>query len=496
MTTTTEVEHRISPVAKALAKDRLGVPLVTMHALSGSAPLTVVAAGTTTGYAITQNPGLALVYGLVAVVLMVFANGFVAMSRYIVNAGSFYTYIARGLGRTVGVAAAFTAKLAYNSMQVGLYGAFGAYLGGYAALRLGASGTWWVWALAGCAVIGVFGVLRIDLNGGVLGIVLASEMVLVIILDFVLAVHPQGGVYDFSALNPAHLAQSSFGAAAVTALAGFVGFEATTVFSEEARDPKRTIARATYLSLGLVGALYFASALIMTLAAGPGNIVGLAGEHTTELFFFLASPHVNAFLIDAGHLLVITSLFAALLAFHNTCARYAFALGREQVLPSALAAVGRRTGAPKGGSLFQTVVAFTVITGFAVAGYDPIVHLFFWLTTFGGLGVLVLMVLTSVAVLAFFTVTREGRDTGEGFWVSFAAPILSFFALVYILGQTLVSYHNLLGVPEGHAAAWMFPAGMAAVFGFGLLWAAWLKFARPDSYAKIGLGANASLMGR
>ena len=42
----------------------------------------------------------------------------------------------------------------------------------------------------------------------------------------------------------------------MTALLGFVGFEASTVFSEESRNPRRTVTVATYASLVLIVVLY------------------------------------------------------------------------------------------------------------------------------------------------------------------------------------------------------------------------------------------------
>lgn len=493
MSLKTQAASPPSAVSAALAKDRLGVPLVIGHALSGSAPMTVVAAGMTVGFFITGNPGLPLVYLVVAAALGLFSVGYVAMSRHIVNAGSFYTYITHGLGRPVGVGAAFVAKVGYNAMQVGLYGGFGVLAANYADQRLGLDLAWWAWALGAWLVIALFGVLRIDINGAVLGVVLACELVLIIVYDVVMATHPAGGTFDVSALSPAHLGTPSFGAAAVTAIAGLVGYEATTVFSEEAKDPRTTIARATYLSLGLIAALYAFSALAMTMAAGPANIVTVATDQQAQLLFHLVSPHMNTAFIDAGNILACTSLFAAGLAFHNTCARYAFALGREEVLPHMLAATGLKTGAPKGGSLFQSAIGLIVIVWFAVAGFDPLVQLFFWLTTWAALGVLALMFLTSFAVISYFWNTRSGRaHHSEGVWRTITAPVLAAAALGYILMQTFTNYHNLLGVPEGHRAAWMFPTAMMALFGVGALWAAWLRWWRPDAYARIGLGAAAS----
>ncbi len=77
--------------------------------------------------------------------------GYVAMTRHITNAGAFYAFIARGLGRPLGVAAALVALLAYSFLQVGLYGAFGPAAQAEAQAHLHLSAPWWAWALASWA---------------------------------------------------------------------------------------------------------------------------------------------------------------------------------------------------------------------------------------------------------------------------------------------------------------------------------------------------------
>ena len=44
-------------------------------------------------------------------ILAVFSMGYVAMSRKVVNAGAFYTYMTHGLGKPAGVAGSFVAVL-------------------------------------------------------------------------------------------------------------------------------------------------------------------------------------------------------------------------------------------------------------------------------------------------------------------------------------------------------------------------------------------------
>jgi amino acid transporter len=481
---------RTSAVSAVLATSRLGIPSVVFFVMAAAAPLTVVAGGATTGYAVTGIVGIPVSYLVVAVILALFAVGYVAMSRHIVNAGAFYTYVSRGLGRPAGVSAAFVAVLAYNAMQIGLYGGFGAVLADFLGGRFGWSVPWWGCALVGWAAVGVLGVLRVDLNGRVLAVMLLLEIAVAVVFDVVMVSHPAGGVVEFATLAPSHIFAAGIGAALVTAITGFVGFEATVVFSEETKDPKRTIARATYISVAVTGLLYGLSAWAMSVATGPDRIVAAARADGTSLIFNLVAPHVGRTLVDVGHLLFVTSLFAALLAFHNTVARYLFALGRERVLPAALGRTSPRTGAPRAGSLTQTVLALLVLVAYAVAGLDPILHLFFWVTVTGGLGVLILMAATSAAVVGFFARDRHG----EHLWRRLLAPALATVALVTVLVVTIQQFATLLGVEATSPLRWLFPAAYAVAALFGVGWALLLRMARPRVYAVIGLGAASAIV--
>ncbi|GHJ52887.1 amino acid permease [Nonomuraea sp. TT08I-71] len=476
-------------VSAVLARGRLGIPAVVFFVVAAAAPLTAVAGGATTGYAVTGVLGIPLAYLVVAAVLALFAVGYVAMSRRIVNAGAFYTYVTRGLGRPAGVAAAIVALLAYNSMQIGLYGVFGAVLSGFLNDRFGMNTTWWLCAVVACAVIAVLGLLRIDLNGKVLAVLLVAECVIALVYDAVMVARPVNGAgVSFDTLAPGNLIGPGIGAALVTGIAGFVGFEGTTVFAEETKDPKRTVPRATYIAVAATGLLYGLSAWAMSVATGPDQIVAAAQTEGTDLIFNLVSPHLTSSLVTLGRWLFITSLFAALLSFHHTVARYAFALGRERVLPSALGRTSRRTGAPKAGSILQTTLALVVLTGYVLADADPIVHLFFWLTSLGALGVLILMTATSVAVLSYFTRTAHG----DGMWRTTVAPFLSALALGAILAVTVDQFDTLLGVDPTSPLRWIFPASYVVAAAIGLGWAFTLRAARPDAYQTIGLGADSA----
>src|SRR5207302_2514371 len=127
---------------------------------------------------------------------------------------------------------------------------------------------WWTWSLIVAAVVSLLGYRQIDLSGKVLGVLLLGEVGVVLLIDsFVVG---RGGHHGFSSA-PLHLAAITSGAPGIAimfALAGFLGFESTVVFRDEARNPARTIPRATYIALALIGCFYALSSWALVSAWG------------------------------------------------------------------------------------------------------------------------------------------------------------------------------------------------------------------------------------
>ncbi|MER7004116.1 APC family permease [Dactylosporangium sp. NPDC000555] len=484
----------VSKVDSALNRNKLTVLTVILMVIAAAAPFTVIGGGATAGWAVTEVLGIPVAYVAMAVTLGVFSVGYTEMSRHIVNSGAFYAYVAQGLGRITGLGAAGVAVVAYNFMQIGLYGGFGAVASGFLKDRWGVDLAWWLVAAIGWAVIAVLGVLSIELSGAVLGVLLGAEIVIALVFAVVEVLHPAGGTVTYDTLNPSQLFSAGTGAALATAVAGFVGFESTAVYSEETRNAKRNIPRATYLSLIIIGLLYAFCSWAMSVAAGPANIIALSAEHGSETMFTLVDPHLAKIWLDLGHGLFITSLFAALLSFHNTAARYTFSLGRERVLPGWFGTAGRRFRAPLWGSLTQSLLAIAVLAVFAVTGLDPFVYLFFWWTVTGGFGVLILMTVTSLAVVVYFVRHRTGELAQVSAWRRFIAPVLGFLILLVVLIVTLQEFDTLLGVTADSPWRWIFPAAFASAAVIGAGWAAILRATRPAVYRGIGQGASADLL--
>jgi amino acid transporter len=465
---------------QTLARNQLGVPAVVFFGVAGAAPLTVILGAVSTIYAVVGNRSVPIVYFVAAGILSLFTVGFVAMSRHIVSTGAFYTYISHGLGRIPGVGAAFIALVAYSVMQIGLFGLFGVIAEGILA-ELGIATSWFVCALVAWIAVAVLGLLKVDLNGKVLAVLLTAEFAIVVVYDLVMIANPADGL-SVTTLNPAGIFTAEAAAMLVLAIAGFVGFEATVVLSEEAKDPKHTIARATHWAVLLPGIFIGLSAWAMSVGAGAGAIIERAKQEETDLVFSLVSPHVPEFFISLGYIFFMTSVFAALLAFHAAIARYQFALGREGVLPKLWSRTHPRTAAPVAGSLTQSAVALVVLIIYAAAGIDPLVHLFAWLTTAGGLGVLILMWAACGAVIMFF----RHRPGLEHPWRARLAPSIAFVLLTLVLAATAIGLGDLLQVAGDSVFQWLFQVLYLVVAALGVGWALFLRRNRPDVYSAIG----------
>src|SRR5215471_2955802 len=240
------------------------------------------------------------------------------------------------------------------------------------------------------AVITGLGLLRVDITGRVLGVLLTAEVAVILAETVSGLAHPAGGHLSLATLSPTVLGSAgfgTFGALAVVAVLGFVGFEQAPVLAEEARNARRTVPVATFLALGLIAVVYAGASWAMATHNGTSHVVAAAGRQGPGLLFGLGG---SGSLAQAAQWLFLTSLFAAALAFHNVVWRYMYALGRENVLPAALGRTGGNN-IPKAASLTQSATALVIIVVYAAAGWQPMTQLFFWLGTTGGFGVIILL---------------------------------------------------------------------------------------------------------
>lgn len=458
-----------------LARRSLGSGSLWIFSVGASSPLTVLIGGIVSTYALTGNTGVPLSFAAITPVVALLAVGYVAMARYVVHPAPFYALLARGVHPAGGIAGGMVAQLAYNAIQISMYPLFGVTM----SEQLG--GAWWAWAAGAWVLVGVLGLQGGSANAKVLGGLLALELAVIVLFDIAAFFNPAGGVISWAGLAPSNLVVDGLPGVLVLGMAAFVGAESPPAFGEEARSG--AVSRATFSAVGFLGVFYLIAALAFSIASGPGQVVDAARDQAQGPFALLGRVFGPGVVTLAAGLLA-TSLVAAMSAFHNTVARYTFAMARERVLFSLLAKVSRG-GVPRAGSLLQSVIAAVVVAGFAIAGAAPMATMFTWLSTVGAMGVLTLLVAASLAARRYFA---RGGGVRDSVFTRHVAPLLGSVLGALFAVMMLSNLGALLNTAPGSRLPWLAPALIGGFAVTGVLWAAVLRYTRSAVLAGVGHG--------
>ncbi|GAS86977.1 APC family permease [Mycolicibacterium brisbanense] len=449
---------------------KLGPVGVVFMVVAAAAPLTVIGGNMPLAMGLGNGAGAPVGFLIAAAVLLVFSVGFVAMTPYVPEAGAFFSYVTLGLGNRPGSGIAAVALIAYTAIQVGIYGYIGWAIGDTVRFYGGPQIPWPAYSFVILAIVALLGYRHIDLSAKVLGVALVLEISVVVVLDLVIVAKPGPAGVTFASFTPGVFSHGALGIAVLFALTGFIGFEATAVFRDEARNPERTIPRATYAAVLLIGGFYAITCWAFVVAIGPDQVAEtaqrtLAGE--ANMLLDTTDANLGRVGRDIVNVLLLTSLFACVLSFHNVIARYQFALARKGLLPNRLATVHSSHGSPAVSSVVQTVTAAVIVGILAVLGVDPLVGVFGSMAGVATVGMVLLMLTTSVAVLVYFA--RHRSDAAGRTWQTRIAPAL---ACVGLLGSLWLVLTNFTLVTGGSATL---SAILAAIPFVGLVGGAMLR---------------------
>lgn len=416
----------------------------------------------------------------VTAVLLVFSVGYMAMTRHMPRPGAFYAYISEGLGRHLGLAAAYLATLSYTVIVMGVYCFGGMTISGLLTTWGGPSVPWWLTALAVWVIVACLGFFNVEVSAKVLMWVMVIEVTTMLIFN--VAVIGQGGQDGLTAAPFNVLAFAggdTLWVGLLFAMLVFIGFEATALYRDEVRDPDRTIPRATYIAVLFIGILYTATVWVMVIAFG-NEAETVATEDTAGMFGIAANRYVGAWFTDVATALVVTAVLAALLSIHNASTRYLFNLAADSALPRVFARVHDRHRSPYTASLGISALSLLGLVPFVLAGHDPAI-VYAQLAGLGNAGVFILMALVSVAVVVWFR--RHGTDTGQSRWATLIAPSIAAVAMTCLVVFALANFDLVVGASSANV---VLLAVLGASFVGGLIVAAVMKARRPNDFANLG----------
>ncbi|MFP3459989.1 APC family permease [Arthrobacter globiformis] len=464
--------------AGSLKRNAVGVPGIVFFVVAAAAPLAATLGASPVAFA-SLGVGAPGAYIIAGIVLILFAVGYAAMSRFVTSTAGFAAYLESGFGRIAGFVGAALALLSYTCMLIALYGILGFFTSAIVADLTGLQLDWKIWSLIAWAGVAILGYLEINLSAKVLGVLMIGEVLILAIFDVVVIAQGGASGVNVDAFQPSNVFSSGLGVALLFAASCFVGFEATAIYGEEAKDPRRTVPRATYAAVTLIAVFYAISTWAISLAHGSDAVQAAAADDPGNFVFTVTTEYVGHWATVLMNVLLVTSSFAVLVAFHNTLARYSFALGRAGALPRSLGKSHHRWQSPHRASLAVTIVSITVLGSFMLAGADPFAELYAWLIGVGTLGIVVMQCATSFAVLVFFL--RRNRAEPR-LWSGVIAPVLGGLGLAGAAFLAVTNWDLLTGAKEGLPTLLPWLVVLAVVAG--VLWA---TFSEIRSVTNAGL---------
>ena len=442
---------------------KLGVTSIVFMVVAAAAPLGVIGGVVPLGIAQGNGTGFPATFIAATVILLLFSVGFTAMTPYVEEAGAFFSYVRKALGLPLGIGIAFVAVVTYLAMEAAVYGLLGP--AGVAIVELfgGPTLPWWVFAAVAFVVTTYLGYRNIALSSRILAVLLTAEIAIVAVLDFIIV--GRGGDHGLSTgiVSPHAITSGSLGIGLLFAIISYVGFEATAIFRDEARNPERTIPRATYLSLVLIGVFYAVTSWALISAWGDDEAVRRATESGGTFLSDTAQRYIGTLGNDVITVLYFTSLFACILSFHNVVSRYIFALSQRDVLPARLSLPHARHGSPHQASLWISAVVFISVLLAVLFQLDPAAQFYTWFAGATTVGIVLLLIATSVAVLKFFRRDRKNYSH----WRVQIAPALGLVGLAGSLILILVNLKLLVG--GSSILAWIIIGVLTTAFAAGTL---------------------------
>ncbi|WP_349898049.1 APC family permease [Parafrigoribacterium soli] len=463
----------------SLQKGRLGTIGIVFFVVAAAAPLVGMTGAVPVAVVAGNGAAAPGAYLVVGITLLLFSVGYAAMSQRVTNAGAFFAYIGRGLGRNAGIASAFVSILAYLAVQLAIFGFFGGVISGQLGIM-----PWWAWSLVAWIVVTVLSLLRVDVGAKVLGVLMLCELAaLVVTAVIILASGGPDGIDVWASFNPAAILAGglagSAGIAFAFAFASFIGFEATAIYGEESKNPKKVVPRATYLAVAAITVLFALTAFAMVTGMGASHVVEETAKRSSDLadpasvLFSLATQYVGQWMATIMSILVLSSLFAGLLAFQNAASRYLFAMGRGGVLPARLGRVNGR-GAPSNASMVTSIISGLVIVIFAIFQLDPVLNLFYWFSGLAVVAIVLIEIMVCIAVIAYF---RKNRAE-ENVFQTMIAPVVAIIGLA--LGEYLLM--SRFGLLAGTVAEGVDPS----VTPWGLSPMGWVLILLPFALLLVG----------
>lgn len=348
-----------------------------------------------------------LCYVLAFVVSLLVANQFCQLAAELPTSGSWYTFVAQGLGPRWGFIAGWLTLISYGLIPASAFIIAGFNLHDLVFRWFGLDISWVIWFIlttAGVFTLCYFGIrssLQMDL------VFLVFEVGVCLLLAFtVLSQLGSNGQLTLAPFNPGEMPKdANLFLGVILAILSFTGFEAAATLGEETKTPRRTIPRAVLSSVLLVGLFYILMSYVAIVGYGIQDIAKFAQDAAP--FATIARRYWGGFFVFLVDAAGIISLYAVAVAAANGGARIVYAISREGLFPRWLAQIHRLYRTPT--NAITVLCGITLVVGIGLGTWLTPVPAFGLLGTIGALTALLIYGLVSLACFRYFWVKRRDR---------------------------------------------------------------------------------------
>lgn len=305
----------------------LGMTGLVLFGLAYMVPLAVF---DTFGIVTSATSGhLPAAYVLTTVAMLFTAYSYGQMSRAIPKAGSAYAYSRSAFGGEVGFLAGWGLMLDYVLLPMLDAMVISIYL--HASFPQVPAGVFIVAVLLLSTTLNVIGI-RLLLRAN---FILIAIQVVFLLVFFVLALRSvsTGEAPNLLAplLEPGMKGSEIFGGAAILCLA-FLGFDAVSTLSEEAKDPQRQVPRAIMLVTLCGGVIFTATAYVASISFPNWQDFTDVDAAALEVMQHVGGIMLGAFFVAA----YVAGSFASAMTSQASVSRILYSMGRDGVLPRSL----------------------------------------------------------------------------------------------------------------------------------------------------------------
>jgi amino acid transporter len=374
------------------------------------------------GFVFNASHGMVpLVYGVGLVAMVFTALSYMTMSAAFPVAGSVYAYAGRGIGETAGFLAGWALLLDYLLLPTLVYVICAVSVHAVApalpkpllvAIFLGFNTAINLWGIESTARLSV---IMLWLQLALLG----AFMVLGV-LALVHGVHGAhltlAPLYDPHKINPSLI----FGALSLAVLS-FLGFDAISTLTEEAKGGARAVGQATMLSLLLAAALFIAQTYLASLFVLDRTSFQPGDDASTAFLSISRIVGGEPFRWAVSLLGVLFSGLAAALTAQAATARLIYSMARDRMLPRALAHVGARRQTPDRAIILTAVI--TLALGLFLVDQLEL------LTSMVNFGALTGFLALHLSVMIHFMLRQKSRR----WFRHLLSPMIGFAIVAYVL---------------------------------------------------------------